>query len=173
MFRDLARTTAALKGKRYEGAVIAAARWRRGRFECQIGMPEIQKGRHGLCVLRAADESGELMLTLLLGRPAPQAEAGQPPRVLQAVARGQGIRPSACSLRFSEKDVQAFVRDVNDTNPLHEGRCPLVPGLLILETLLKQPELRGCMELSLKFTTPSFAGETIHLEISAREEQNE
>jgi len=103
MFRDLARTTAALKGKRYEGAVIAAVRWRRGRFECQIGMPEIQKGRHGLCVLRAADESGELMLTLLLGRQAPQAEAGQPPRVLQAVARGQGIRPSACSLRSAKR----------------------------------------------------------------------
>ena len=80
MFRDLARCTARLKGARYDGAVIAAAEWSRQGNDTMFAndaMPEILVDRHRMMKVRAADASGTLVITMLLGRKAPTVRASE------------------------------------------------------------------------------------------------
>ena len=86
MFRDLARMTASLKGARYEGALIGRAVWQRRRGRVGDGL-HILRDHHGLLDIVAADDSGELRLTMLLGRRAPQRDE-RARRPLQMLAEG-------------------------------------------------------------------------------------
>ncbi|WP_294158943.1 hypothetical protein [uncultured Selenomonas sp.] len=163
MFRDLARCTARLKGARYDGAVIAAATWSRqgngAALEADT-MPTILLDCHRMIRVQATDTSGTLTLTMLLGRKAPsvrEADHG----VLQLTAEADGVEQGDVRLMFTADEVRSFVHDVDDTNPLHEGTRPLVPGLLMMETLLKR--LDDCKKLSMKFTTPTFVGQEVEI----------
>ena len=171
MFRDLARCTARLKGKRYDGAVIAAAEWQRAGsgkpLESNV-LPEILLDRHGLMKVRAMDASGQLTLKMLLGREAPAPRSDED-GTLRLAADVQGIQKDGIvHLTFAAEDVAAFTRDVGDTNPLHEGARPLVPGLLIVEQLLEDPILLNCQRLRMKFITPVFAGQEVEVGVSRR-----
>ena len=44
---------------------------------------------------------------------------------------------------------------------IHQGEQPVVPGLLILEQLLRTPEYEGAKNLTLKFIRPAFSGEAL------------
>ena len=184
MFRDLARCTARLKGERYEGAVIAAAEGERDGMlgRTADGLPETHADRHGKMTEqaphhtarpapraprhgpspgRAADETGTLTIKMLLGRKAPTERTAGEGGVLHLEARAEGVRAASIRLRFTTEDVRDFVEDVGDTNELHEGEKPLVPGLLILERLLKEATLVSCQKLSMKFKTPVFVGQNV------------
>ena len=159
MFRDLARCTARLKGVRYDGAVIAAAEWSRrgdGKPLAKDAMPDILIDRHRMMKVRAADASGTLTITLLLGRNAPTVRAAEDD-VLHLVAEADGAVNGDVRMTFTAADVRAFVQAIDDTKPLHEGARPLVPGLLIMETVLKR--LEDCKQLSMKFSIPIFVGQ--------------
>ena len=166
MFRDLACCTARLKGPRFEGAVIAAAEWsREGDEKAQEngGMPEILRDRHGMMTVRAADASGVLVLKMLLGRKAPAMRESGADGVLHLMAQAEDIGHDAICMMFTADEVRSFVHDVDDTNLLHKGAQPLVPGLLIMERLLKHPSLKGCSRMSMKFTTPVFVGQKLQI----------
>ena len=167
MFRDLARCTARLKGARYEGAVIAAAEWTRGGLSGKKtdDMPDILLDRHGMMKVRATDESGTLTLEMLLGRKAPTERTAGGEGILHLEARAEGVTASSIRLRFTTGDVRSFVSGVNDTNALHEGEKPLVPGLLIMEQLLKEAKLAACQKLSMKFKTPVFVGQEVEVSL--------
>ena len=163
MFRDLARCTARLKGERYEGAVIAAAKWQKGGMPGRMadGLPDILAGRHGMMTVQAADESGTVAIKMLLFRRAPTVRMVGEGGILRLEARVEGVAARNVRLRFTAEDVRSFVRDVNDTNALHGGEKPLVPGLLIMERLLKQMEFITCRKVLLKYTMPVFAGQEV------------
>ena len=163
VFRDLARCTARLKGARYDGAVIAAAEWSRQGNDTMFAndaMPEILVDRHRMMKGRAAEASGTLVITMLLGRKAPTVRASED-GVLHLAAEADGVPGGSVPMAFTTADVRAFVQAVDDTNPLHEGERPLVPGLLIMETVLKR--LDDCKKLSMKFTMPVFAGQKVEM----------
>ena len=123
-------------------------------------MPTILVDRHRMMRVQAADASGALTLTMLLGRKAPnmrEADHG----VLRLTAEADGVESDDVRLMFTANEVRSFVQDVDDTNPLHEGARPLVPGLLMMETLLKR--LDDCKKLSMKFTTPTFVGQEVEI----------
>ena len=165
MFRDLARMTASLKGARYEGALIGRAVWQRRRGRAGDGL-HILRDHHGLLEVVATDDSGELRLTMLLGRRAPQGNdpARRAGRPLQILAEGvpDEIQLSFC---FSAEEVHAFVEDVGDTNPLHAGDAPLVPGLEILEAALSREEICRAARVELRFHGASCAGEMVSVQV--------
>lgn len=165
MFRDLARMTAQLKGPRYEGALIGRAVWERRPGDTK-GRPEVLRDAHGLMEVMAADASGRLTLVMMLGHVAPASEssAGTAVHRLRLLATGDAA-PAVISLRFSVRDVHDFVRAVGDTNPLHAGPHPVVPGLAILEAALAQPALAGAERAELRFRGASFVGDTIEVDV--------
>ena len=165
MFRNLARMTASLKGPRYEGALIAKAVWERG-HDTGKGM-RILRDHHGLLEVMAFDESGRLTLTMLLGRPAPSRPSGRlvRSRRLTLLVDGEPA-PTHLSLCFSAESVHAFVQSVGDTNALHAGAAPLVPGLAILEAALQG--IAPVRRAELRFHGASYAGETIELSVQRR-----
>ena len=164
MFRDLARCTARLKGERYEGAVIAAAEWSRkgnGQPLAENAMPDILLDRHGMMTVRAADDSGMLTIKMLLGRKPPKARTARTDEALRLEATAEGVAATSIRLRFTAEDVRSFVSDVNDMNALHEGGNPLVPGLLIMERVLRDRALIACPYLLMKFTIPVFVSQEV------------
>lgn len=165
MFRDLARMTASLKGPRYEGALIAKAVWER-EHDAGAGM-RILRDYHGLLEVMAFDDSGRLTVTMLLGRPAPSQPSGRlvRSRSLKLLVDGAPT-PAHLSLCFSTESVHAFVQSVGDTNVLHAGPKPLVPGLAILEAALQG--IAPVRRAELRFRGASFAGETIELSVQQR-----
>ena len=66
---------------------------------------------------------------------------------------------------FSAEEVHAFVEDVGDTNPLHAGDAPLVPGLEILEASLSREEICRAARVELRFHGASFAGEMVSVQV--------
>ena len=68
--------------------------------------------------------------------------------------------PPLRRLSFSAEEITNFVCRVGDTNVLHTGDRPLVPGLLMLERLatLLQPD-----SIDIRFHQPLWSGETLSL----------
>lgn len=165
MFRDLARMTASLKGPRYEGALIARAVWERGEDGAGSGM-RILRDHHGLLEVVAYDGSGRLTVTMMLGRSAPTRERTKG-RALSLLVDGTPAKEQL-SLCFSAEAVHAFVQSVGDTNALHAGPAPLVPGLAILEAALLQLSGDDVRRAELRFRGASFAGETIEVAVQQR-----
>lgn len=122
---------------------------------------------HGLLEVMAFDDSGRLTLTMLLGRPAPSRPSGRlvRSRSLKLLVDGAPT-PAHLSLCFSTESVHAFVQSVGDTNVLHAGPKPLVPGLAILEAALQG--IAPVRRAELRFRGASFAGETIELSVQQR-----
>lgn len=89
--------------------------------------------------------------------------------------------PNKCTpdMIFSKSEILSFVSDTGDSNPIHQGEHPVVPGLLILEKLiLEKPILEklnlqtdighiGIFDLihsfGIRFRTPLYADEPVRL----------
>lgn len=165
MLREVSRILARLKGERFMGGLIAKAVWRRG---------GAMKEAEGLTVLRdrkdtviACGRIGDtsLTLTMLLGRFDPK-DLEKEIAATRAEAAKE-TRDETLAWRpwhtFTPGEVAEFVNAVNDVNTIHQGENPVVPGLLILEQLLKTPEYRDAANLTLKFIRPAFSGEALFL----------
>ena len=163
MLREVSRILAQLKGERFMGGLIAKAVWRRG--------GEIKEAE-GLTVLRdrkdtviACGRSGDtaLTLTMLLGRFDPKELEKE---IEAARAEAAKEAPAEMGLpwhTFTPGEVAEFVRAVNDVNTIHQGEKPVVPGLLILEQMLRTPTYKEARQLTLKFVRPAFSGENLFL----------
>ena len=60
---------------------------------------------------------------------------------------------------FYKSEIFSFVSDTGDSNPIHQGEHPVVPGLLILEKLI----LDFMHSFVIRFRTPLYADEPVWL----------
>ena len=60
---------------------------------------------------------------------------------------------------FSKSEILSFVSDTGDSNPIHQGEHPVVPGLLIMEKLI----LDLMHSFIIRFRTPLYADEPVRL----------
>ena len=69
--------------------------------------------------------------------------------------------PNKCTpdMIFSKSEIFSFVSDTGDSNPIHQGEHPVVPGLLILEKLI----LDFMHSFVIRFRTPLYADEPVWL----------
>ena len=69
--------------------------------------------------------------------------------------------PNKCTpdMIFSKSEIFSFVSDTGDSNPIHQGEHPVVPGLLILEKLI----LDFMHSFVIRFRTPLYADEPVRL----------
>ena len=65
---------------------------------------------------------------------------------------------------FTLEDVWEFVDSVGDTNPIHQGNQPVVPGLLLME-YIKNKLPTSVKKLELSFRNAIFANEVFKLAI--------
>lgn len=107
--------------------------------------------RHGLLRVRLRNGEYGLDVTLMLGR-------GENVRGSFSPAQAQEEWQ-----RFSAAEVHDFVRAVNDPNHIHEGDTPVVPGLLLLDRLLKEPSFQGCRKVRLRYLEAVYAEESLSL----------
>lgn len=178
MFGKAARQLTRLKGKRYEGAVIAEAIWQHAPMKAEANeqketLPEILRDKHCLLQLRAHDGADMLIVTMLLGRKAPQAKKDKSRKQeLTAYVQGEALSQAAKSFSFvfSAQQVHEFCTAVQDTNILHQGDKPLVPGLLLLQNVVKQ--LPKARRIRMRFSVPVFANETVTIKICQEVTQN-
>ena len=64
------------------------------------------------------------------------------------------------SKSYTAQEISEFTKDVHDDNSIHKGENPVVPGLLMLEDLLKNiSKYKG--HFSITFENPVMAGQTI------------
>ena len=64
---------------------------------------------------------------------------------------------------WSAADIQNFTQAVGDTNSIHQGEQAIVPGLLMLETMLLECEKQEMLwkKIKMRFYKPVFASQTI------------
>lgn len=138
-FRELARSLSCLQGGRFAGAVIMRADWQvtDGERGPSPGL-QVLKDRHGLFMVRCVVDNEVLSVTMLLGR---QAENSF----------------DLSTWRVAATDILAFTADVGDTNWIHQGERPVIPGLLLMEKLLAKCPA-ATRQLSLRFYHAMFAG---------------
>ena len=152
---ELARMLSTLRGDEYQGSVIARASWRRSSSNGKTGLFIRKTGRHFQqleCCCAAEDGRQEqLGVTLMLG--------GEPP--LRKESRADTSVQTGVSQQFSAAEIKTFVRQVGDTNRIHQGDCPVVPGLLLLKAVLDQYPDR---DVELRFHQAVFAAETVWLQ---------
>ena len=157
---ELARMLSTLRGDEYQGSVIARASWRRSPSNGKTGVFVRRKGRHlqQLECCCAAEDGGQeqLGVTLMLG--------GEPP--LRKESGADTSVQTGLSQQFSAAEIKTFVRQVGDTNRIHQGDCPVVPGLLLLKAVLDRYPGR---DVELRFHQAVFAAETVWLQEDGKE----
>ncbi len=158
---ELARKLSTLRGERYAGAVIAKVEWRRDddRKAASESL-RIVKDRHGLVTAEAKDGTATLLATLLLHGAIRNPSFADP---LEKQNKPREYSSSDIWHAFSKAEIMAFVKAAEDTNELHRGDHPIVPGLLILKHLLAEESFCNCTRLRLKFHHVAFAGEPLRL----------
>lgn len=163
MLREVSRILAQLKGERFMGGLIAKAVWRQGG---EMKEPE------GLTVLRdrkdtviACGRIGDtsLTLTMLLGRFDPKDLEKEIDAARAEAAKETPPEGGKPWHTFTPDEVVEFCGAVNDVNTIHQGERPVVPGLLILEQLLKTPGYDNAANVTLKFIRPAFSGEALDI----------
>lgn len=146
MIRELAKKLTALTG--FADWVITELTLRRGEFDSGA---QVVKVHTAMALLRVSTAEEELSVKLI-----------RPRREIRA-ALGTRIQTTNKIWRvFTASEVLEFVTSVSDNNCIHRLNPPIVPGLLILETI--------CVEfaadfIKLKFKNFITAGEPLTLRV--------
>lgn len=147
MIRDLARKLAAFG--EFVDCVIIELIFRRGIFEAGA---QVVKAHSSMALLRI--NSGDVELLIKLINPRHEIRA----------ALGCRIQSSEKIWRvFTASEVFDFASTVGDGNKIYRLNPPIVPALLILETLLDCPQFSTCKSLKLKFKNFITVGEPLIL----------
>ena len=97
--------------------------------------------RRNAATVTVSDTTGTLVMTLLAGAPHPHEE------------HTEAIPQNASPWRsFSADEVHAFVDAMDDTNPIHQGNCPVVPGYQMLTAWLQ--DHRAVVSCDMRFHLP-------------------
>lgn len=148
MIRELAKRLTAFG--EFVGSVIAEAELQRGSFTAD---DEVLKVHSAMALIRVRSSQAELLVKLI--RPRSEVQA----------ALGCRIQSSEKIWRiFTASEVEEFVTAIGDANRIHRLNPPIVPGLLILETLITCADFASCRTLKLKFKNFITAGEPLTLE---------
>lgn len=149
--RELAELLAGLQGERYCGAVIMRAEWWKS-CETEQVLPgrKILQDRHGLMTVRCCCRQEILQVTMLLGHERERLS-------VHARSKSVGGLPHAEPCNISVAEVREFTAAVGDTNAIHQGQNPIIPGLLLMERLLER-QSDSEKKLSLRFVHAMFAG---------------
>ncbi len=82
--------------------------------------------------------------------------------------------------RWSADDIQNFTEAVGDTNSIHQGEQAIVPGLLMMETMLLECEKQEMVwkKIKMRFYKPVFASQPVWttwegMEITARTKEED
>lgn len=135
MIRDLARKLAAFG--EFVNCVITELIFRRGTFEAGA---QVIKAHSSMALLRITSIDAELLVKLIN------------PRHEIKAALGCRIQSSEKIWRvFTASEIFNFAEEVGDKNRIHQLNPPIVPGLLILETLLNCAEFSASNPIKLKF----------------------
>ena len=145
MIRDLARKLAAFG--EFVDCVIIELIFRRGTFEAAA---QVVKAHSSMALLRISSGDAELSIKLIN------------PRHEIRAALGCRIQSSEKIWRvFTASEIFDFASTVGDGNKIYRLNPPIVPALLILETLLDCPQFSTCKSLKLKFKNFITAGEPL------------
>ena len=160
VLRELARRLSMLQGERYAGALITEAVWRKGSPKNPQEPLRILRDCHGFFTVEVWNDCGTLTVTMLLNH----RKRSIPPRLI----------PRPCQAAENERmwhvffagEVAEFTAQAGDTNVLHRGEHPVVPGLLMLECLLADERFRDVSRLQMKFRQAAFAGDALYLSLA-------
>lgn len=146
MIRQLAKNFSAF-GQFVDGVIIELT-FRRGTFSDGAS---VVKAHSSMAILRSSSTDAEILIKLI-----------RPRREIKA-AVGCRIQSAEKTWRvFTSTEIFAFVEAVGDKNKIHRLNPPIVPALLILETLLSE-EFAHVDGLKLKFRNFVTADEPLSL----------
>ena len=146
MIRQLAKNFSAF-GQFVDGVIIELT-FRRGTFSDGAS---VVKAHSSMAILRSSSTDAEILIKLI-----------RPRREVKA-AVGCRIQSAEKTWRvFTSTEIFAFVEAVGDKNKIHRLNPPIVPALLILETLLSE-EFAHVEGLKLKFRNFVTADEPLSL----------
>lgn len=146
MVRELAEKLATLE--EFSEDVIAEIKFFRGNFEDEV---KILKAARAMATVQATSAQGKVLVKLMKPRE----------KICVAVGRCEF---EAGKFAFTANEVLNFVEEVGDKNEIHRLTPPIVPGFLVLETLLKSEKFSSCENLTLRFKQFTAAGEQLALQ---------
>lgn len=161
MLLDLMRMGTVIQGTTYEGAILTQVTWENKSGDTHNQAAILQKTSRFL-QLKTADASGTLIFDMLLGHSAPRKRENAP-QIAQLTAEIQSAStlPHDLTLCFSAQDILDFTQIVHDTNSLHQGTKPLVPGMLLFQHAWQAAQDGQMQSLRLRFTMPVFAEQEV------------
>ena len=146
MIRELAKKLAAFA--ELVGCVTIELKFRRGKFESSA---EILKNHSAMALVRVRSSEAELLLKLI-----------RPRKEIQS-ALGNRIQSTEKIWRiFTASEIFSFADDAHDENKIFRFNPPIVPALLILETLCSE---FAANFIKLKFKNFITAGEPLSLSV--------
>lgn len=149
MIRELARKISALN--EILDDVIAEMEFTRGKF---IESVEILKSHRAMKLICAATADVTISVKFIT-----------PQKKIRA-AIGTRIQSDKKTWRtFTASEVENFVDEVDDANEIYRLNPPIVPGFLILESILSHEKFSATNSLKLKFKHFITAGEPLTLQL--------
>lgn len=158
LIRELAKKLSALK--KFVGYVMAEAVIERGDFQSSLN---VLIDRKNLTVVEIADEEMRLNVKLFFPAHPPHVPCREP-----SIDRSSAPRGAMWKV-FSTEEVAAFIAAVDDDNEIHRGARPIVPGFLIIETLLNDPRLIEHKKIRLRFKQFTAVDEKLYLTLDGRQ----
>ena len=146
MIRELAKKLAAFT--ELVGCVIIELKFQRGKFESGA---EILKIHSTMALVRVRSSEAELLLKLIRPRKEIQSALGNRIQSTEKVWR-----------IFTASEIFSFADDAHDENKIFRFNPPIVPALLILETLCTE---FAANFIKLKFKNFITAGEPLSLSV--------
>lgn len=153
--KDLARIIARLKDGSYDGMMIIKNKWLREDCEA-YEEPIVLKENKRMLICKAQTGYASLTTTMLAKPRGSAAEAGTIPELSAAEVSGHTWRS------FTRQEIVDFVREIGDTNPIHQTDIPVVPGMLLMDCILAELPA-DIQELELSYRNAVFAGELLEL----------
>lgn len=150
----LIRALSEYNGPTYDGAVMARAVIKASVLENgDYSTRPVKMAPPRMGIIEAYKE-GAASLTVTLLRPL--VRAGEMP---ETVPQGE----KQLSFVIDKPEINAYLDAVDDTNSIHRGENPVVPGLCMIEHLWRALNKPLPLNWDVKFKMPAFAGEQIDI----------
>lgn len=148
----LIRALSEYNGPTYDGAVMVRAALKIERLdEDGYAVRPVKLAPPRMGIMEAYNkDAASLTVTLLR----PLVRAGEMP---ESVPQGE----KKLSFVIDKPEINIYLDAVDDTNSIHRGENPVVPGLCMIEHLWRELGRPLPLDWDVKFKMPAFAGEKI------------